>query len=216
MGLAAREGGLPWILYENNITTTRAFALCFRDQGGIMSLGGVNTTIHNSNTTYVELKDNSKGFYAVYLHDILLRNPKDNSTTTIGVSPTHLNTGKGVIIDSGTTDTYFPLKIKSNFQKLFFKITSLHYSSGATVHKAKLVSHLLPSIIYRFQGKDGNPVDIERPWNSYTEVTNDGFVAFRIYIKEQTGAVLGANFMNNMNVIFDIDRKVIGMASSHC
>jgi hypothetical protein len=216
MGLAAREEGLPWVLYANNITTTKAFALCFREQGGLMTLGGVDTTIHDSKTTYVELKDNPKGFYAVYLHDILLRSPKDNSTASIGVSPLQLNSGKGIIIDSGTTDTYFPILTKSNFLKQFYKITSLHYSSGVTVHKSKLVSHLLPSIVYRFQGSDGNPVDIERPWSSYTEVTNDGYLAFRIYLKEHSGVVLGANFMNNMNIIFDIERKVIGMANSHC
>ena len=40
--------------------------------------------------------------------------------------------------------------------------------------------------------------------------------AFRIYLTEASGAVLGANFMTDHNVVFDIDRKRVGFAKADC
>ena len=71
------------------------------------------------------------------------------------------------------------------------------------------------SLIYKFDGPNG-VIDIERPSSTYIETTNDGFLAFRIYLKEPSGTVLGANFMNNLNIIFDIERELIGFAVSDC
>ena len=43
-----------------------------------------------------------------------------------------------------------------------------------------------------------------------------GKFAFRIYLTEGSGAVLGANFMNGYNVIFDKDQRRVGFAKSEC
>jgi len=215
MGMAAREETIPFILYSNNITITKTFALCFREKGGLMTLGGVDMSIHKSPISYINFKVNAKGFFIVKLNDILLRNPNNNVTTSINVPSSILNDVKGVIIDSGTTDTYLPIKSKSNFVKLFYNISGIHYIAGLTTNKTKDILHTLPSLIYKFDGPNG-VIDIERPSSTYIETTNDGFLAFRIYLKEPSGTVLGANFMNNLNIIFDIERELIGFAVSDC
>lgn len=215
MGMAAREESIPFILFNNNITSSKVFALCFRNNGGVMTLGGVDTSIHDSPISYIKLSINSKGFYVVKLREVLFRDPTNNVTTSLDQTQSMFTDLKTVIIDSGTTDTYFPTISKETFTKLFLKITGLHYSPGVSVFKAKDRMHLLPSIIYRFEDPNGHFIDVERPPSSYVETTNDGFLAFRIYI-HSNGAVLGANWMNNLNIIFDVDRNHIGLADSKC
>ena len=43
------------------------------------------------------------------------------------------------------------------------------------------------------------------PWTSYVDSVGDGKYAFRIYLNEPGGFLLGANFMNGYNIIFDAD-----------
>ena len=37
----------------------------------------------------------------------------------------------------------------------------------------------------------------------YVDAVGGGKFAFRVYVSESSGAILGANFMKEMNVIFD-------------
>lgn len=43
-----------------------------------------------------------------------------------------------------------------------------------------------------------------------------GKYTFRIYLTEKNGGVLGANFMNDLNVIFDVEKNRIGFVKSTC
>jgi hypothetical protein len=54
------------------------------------------------------------------------------------------------------------------------------------------------------------------PWTSYVDSVGGGKYAFRIYLSEGQGVVLGANFMNGYNIIFDPDGSKIGFAKSIC
>ena len=48
------------------------------------------------------------------------------------------------------------------------------------------------------------------------ERIGDGKYAFRVYLTESAGAILGANVMNNHNVIFDVDNRRVGFVPSLC
>lgn len=63
---------------------------------------------------------------------------------------------------------------------------------------------------------DGNPFPVVMKWSSYLDIVGSGKYAFRIYLTEGQGMVLGANFMNNHNIIFDPDGQRIGFAKSSC
>jgi hypothetical protein len=54
------------------------------------------------------------------------------------------------------------------------------------------------------------------PPSSYADVSSNDFYNFRIYMSEPEGAVLGANFMNNYNIIFDAEGGRLGFAISKC
>ena len=50
----------------------------------------------------------------------------------------------------------------------------------------------------------------------YVDSVGNGKYAFRIYLSEPSGFLLGANFMNGHNIIFDQDGGRVGFARSKC
>jgi hypothetical protein len=48
------------------------------------------------------------------------------------------------------------------------------------------------------------------------EAFKGGRYASRVYLTEASGAVLGANFMNGHNVVFDIEQLRVGFVQSDC
>ena len=52
--------------------------------------------------------------------------------------------------------------------------------------------------------------DVVEPWEGLRELT------IRIYMEEPEGAVLGANFMYNYDVLYDLERNRIGFARANC
>eukprot|EP01006_Ploeotia_vitrea_P032593 TRINITY_DN64783_c3_g1_i1.p1 TRINITY_DN64783_c3_g1~~TRINITY_DN64783_c3_g1_i1.p1 ORF type:complete len:591 (+),score=-27.31 TRINITY_DN64783_c3_g1_i1:901-2673(+) len=74
----------------------------------------------------------------------------------------------------------------------------------------------MPNIIFVLESVDGTPFRVNMPWTNYVDSVGNNKYAFRVYLSEGSGAVLGANFMNGMNVIFDRDKNRIGFATSSC
>ena len=241
MGMSASDDTLSHQLVLQNITQTKIFAMCFSVGGGILTLGGVDQTIHTPGTDiqYAKLMK-PKGWFTVKLIDISMRaspsskyfsqgghkkistensqyQKKTDFEISIKSDYAALNGKKGVIVDSGTTDTYLPLGIQNLFENLFRKISDGIHFSSSTVVLTQSQLDALPTIIYSLQGLDGfPPIQIESLPSSYTESLGNGKYAFRIYLTETNGGILGANVMNNNNVIFDIDNRRIGFAPSTC
>lgn len=234
MGMSATEDTIPHQLVTQKITKSKIFALCFSVGGGILTLGGVDQTLHKegSSIQYAKLLK-PKGWFTVKLLDVAMRasphsrhlavikrtrtNSSKNSTYSINADVAALNFRKGVIVDSGTTDTYLPVGVRDLFEKLFKKITDGITYTNSNIALSRNQVDKLPTIIYTLEGEEGSPpIEIETKPSSYMESLGDGKYAFRIYLTESAGAILGANVMNNHNVIFDIDRKRVGFAPSSC
>jgi hypothetical protein len=222
MGMSSAENTLPWLLVKNKITKTKVFAMCFKIGGGILTIGGVDPSVHiwnNKPSTVLYAKSyKPMGWFTVRLIDILFKNPLTGTSKSIGVPSTTYNTGKGVIVDSGTTDTYLPTPVRSNFEKTFKEFSNgIKYSTNYMQLSSKQRSEL-PTIIYRIQGlEEGSFIDIESLPSSYSDQDSTGkSTIFRIYLTERSGSVLGANFMNGHNVIFDAEQLKVGFAKSDC
>jgi hypothetical protein len=230
MGLSASEETLPFQLVKNKLASTRMFSLCFKIGGGVLALGGVDPSIHQytppgvessaKNKEYTKMEfvklTKKRGWFTVSVMDILMTNPKDKTTTTIGGPIFKCNAGRGTIVDSGTTDTYLPSALHGNFARMWKSITGLKYKNEAVVlNKAQYAT--LPIITYRLESvHQGKHVDVTVHPNSYMEKqANDKYVP-RVYVSEAVGAVLGANFMDKHNVLFDIDNLRVGFAKSDC
>jgi hypothetical protein len=143
MGMSAADDTLPHQLVAQRVTTTRTFALCFSVDGGVMTLGGVDPRLHVPGAVMKHARlMRGRGWYTVRLLDVALR-PAPSSTSSspspsssssllsssslprvaavsLGASTQVWNGAKkGVIVDSGTTDTYLPQSVKETFERLF-------------------------------------------------------------------------------------------------
>ena len=214
MGLSLSDDTLTPQLVKNGITSAKIFALCFRIGGGILTIGGVDQRIHTKpGIQYAKLMKNS-GWYTLHLLDIMLA-PQTGTPESLGFPVTKYNEGKGCIIDSGTTDTYLPAALMGKFTEIFKKIAGIPFSTGNIQLSAEQLAKM-PNIVFNFEGTDGKPFEVAMPWTSYVDSVGNGKYAFRIYLTESTGTVLGANFMNGMNMIFDQDAQRLGFARSNC
>lgn len=226
MGMSAADGTLPFQLVHQGATKTKVFAMCFRVGGGLLTLGGVDTSIHTlENSILFARLVKSRGWYTVLLQDVMMKSQGDGIVTSIGGDKSKYNAAKGTIVDSGTTDTYLPRSIAAQFKQMYKKISGIDFSNSA-VQLTPAQYSKLPIIVYRMEKFRGpneptTYIDIECPPSSYME----GFMSSgkqarkltnRIYLTEVTGVVLGANFMNNYNVIFDPDGLKVGFAKSDC
>ncbi len=226
MGLSAAEETLPFHLFKHKLAASRMFSLCFKIGGGSLALGGVDQSLHyytpigdtkqqSSSIEFVKVLKR-RGWFTVKLLDILMYNPSEKTTTTIGGPIFKCNAGRGSIVDSGTTDTYLPSALFSNFAQMFKSISGQKYKNEP-LSLSKEQYAKLPTIVYRIEAMEaGKYVEISVHPSSYVEKQASGKFVPRVYLTEGTGAVLGANFMDRHNVIFDVDNMRVGFVKSDC
>ncbi|KAL7550499.1 hypothetical protein ACHAWF_013722 [Thalassiosira exigua] len=235
------------------------FSLCFSrsDQAdrdgtgaGAMTLGGVDPRLHASPMVFAKNVKGS-GFYAVHLKAVYMRKSGGVSAQTrdmsdmkkLPLSEDQLNRGN-VIVDSGTTDTYFNSQLAGPFKKMWKEMTGKDYNHSPREMTKEQIDKL-PTIILIISGyadqtvgdePSDDPNDVANyvgdvtdlsssprdivlaiPGAHYMEYDPDnGKYVPRFYTEESSGSVLGANAMMGHDVYFDIARGRIGFAESEC
>lgn len=120
MGMSAHPATLPKRLYDAGKIEYNMFAMCFRRElgtskrgvsAGSMTFGGFSNTLDTSPMVYA--KNMARiGWFTVYVKNIYIRtnggqsaksSDKFRNTVKVAVDVNTLNSGKGVIVDSGTT-----------------------------------------------------------------------------------------------------------------
>jgi Xylanase inhibitor N-terminal len=250
-------------MYRANKISSQAFSLCFSRQplaeregteAGAMTLGGVDTRLHATPMVYTPNPSSSgtrSGFFNVKVRRVLLREGRaGESAQSLLTNPNEgikvldltdkvLNSG-GVIVDSGTTDTYWNRGIASEFNNVFQQLANRPHDNNAwELTNEELLS--LPTILFQLEsdlettnphiddafhtpGMAGaldpeHPADIilAFPPTHYMEYDdNTGKYTSRFYATEGRGSVLGANAMMGHDVFFDVDHSRIGWAESTC
>ena len=146
MGMSAASDTLAYQLFENKVFNTRAFSMCFRVGGGVLTLGGIDERLNHSPIQYVKLLK-PQGWFTLRLLEVALTrggssglNGTDAATSEaprVIVAPVGTyGKGKGCIVDSGTTDTYLPAAIAKQFNHIFKELTGKTYSNKAQVCSA--------------------------------------------------------------------------------
>jgi hypothetical protein len=246
-------------MFSAHKISVQQFSLCFSrpptsdrkgTEAGAMTMGGYDTRLHDkSELVYATLDHSSSGFYSVHVRKMYLRagGGGDSASSTndsldlvqLDISETDVNRGQ-VILDSGTTDTYFTRRIATEFSNAFKELTGKKYShSGVMLTKEELDSY--PTIIIQMVGDETmnkqirgekanvvgladvidpehpNDVILAIPPSHYFEYDEDykKYVA-RFYTDEGSGSVLGANSMMGHDVFFDVDNNRVGLAESSC
>lgn len=262
MGMENEDTAFWKQMYTKAAIPRPEFSLCFSRSdeamregtgAGAMTLGGVDPRLHMSPMVYAKNVKGS-GFYGVTLKAMYLRAGGGVSAQTtqedmnsgnvhkLPLSENELNSGN-VIVDSGTTDTYFNRALDGPFKSLWKELTGRSYDHSAMeLSEEELAT--FPTILLVLSGYDGevvgdeptgNPDDIAGyvggtglsnnsrdvvvaiPASHYFEYDYDtGKYVARVYTDEGSGSVLGANAMMGHDVYFDNARGRIGFAESNC
>jgi hypothetical protein len=101
MGLANSEHNFISILNKVGALKSDVFGLCLAQMGGYFSMGEINTTYHKEKISYLKMERSSL-FYSIGMIDIYVNNKKINS---------YKKSKYQIIIDSGTTISYFPKEV---------------------------------------------------------------------------------------------------------
>ena len=115
--------------------------MCFQRQistskrgvtAGVMTLGGVDERLNASPMAYAKNMA-SMGWYTVYVKNIYIQNNEDAAedhgkrVLQIPMDLLEVNSGKGVIVDSGTTDTYLHKNLAKSFGTIWKQVTGKDY-----------------------------------------------------------------------------------------
>lgn len=212
LGLAIHQSSFIQALFDAQAIPRNSFSLCMTKEGGTLSLGGANS---ESEMAYTRIS-REHGWYAVEVMDVKLDHSCVaclNSTELIA-----FRSGKGTILDSGTTDTYFPLAMATHFGQVWKDLTGMTYAQRKRSYTF-IEYQLLPKIHVLFRGganltifpenyMEGLPKII--PWSSTVTLVN------RVYLDEREGAVIGANAMIGHEIYFDTQGHTVGIVRSTC
>lgn len=258
IGMSAHPATLPKQLFDAGRLEHNLFALCYRRElgtsrrgvhAGSMSLGGVSTSLDSSPIVYAKNLVRL-GWYTVYVKNIYIRSGGGQSARTKGdikgrtirvsLDRNAINSGKGVIVDSGTTDTYLNKRVGREFKKAWKKITGLPYSH-VPISLTPEQLHSLPTVLIQCQAatrtKDPSiedysaipgytgDLDPSAPEDLLIAVPATNYMDYspitkrymsRLYFTEGSGSVLGANTMQGHNVVFDWENGRVGFSESSC
>ncbi|KAG6572792.1 Beta-secretase 2 [Phytophthora cinnamomi] len=213
MGLGRHRSTVMSYMLNAGRVTQNLFTLCFDGNGGELVFGGVDYSHHTSDVGYTPLLNDNSAYYPVHVKDIRLNG------ISLGIDVGTINSGRGVIVDSGTTDTFFDKKGNRAFMKAFSDAAGREYSEK----RMKLTSEelaALPVISIILSGMKGDGTDdvqLDVPASRYLTPSDDGGSYYgNFHFSERSGGVLGASTMVGFDVIFDVGNKRVGFAESNC
>jgi len=257
MGLSQHDATLPRSMYNQGKLRNRIFGLCFRTEmvvskkgisAGVMTLGGIDRRLDSTPMVWARNLART-GWFTVYVKKLYLRpgggssakieNPENIITITADLF--NINSGKGVILDSGTTDTYLHKSLAQPFNNAWKKITGKPYTN-LPVKLTRQQILKLPTILVQLVPYDtgfddnlgspddviglvGNTLDENSPTDVIIAIPATHYMEYspsknvytsRFYFTETRGGVLGANALQGHDVVFDWDYGRIGFAESSC
>jgi Eukaryotic aspartyl protease len=240
-------------MYQAGAISSKSFSLCFSRpqavdvEAGALTLGGSDRRLHQSDMVFAPLQKQGNAFYTVILRKMYLRsghprtaNATDYQYRLLKVKELALNRGQ-VIVDSGTTDTYFSRAIQTEFKRAWKELTGKDYTQkGQTMTQEEILA--MPSVVLQIAGDEGRNgalrrsaatpvsglaelIDPDHPHDMIWIIPPTHFFEYDeakqeysagVYINLESGSVLGGNAIMGHDVYFDIGNGVIGIAESDC
>jgi hypothetical protein len=219
LGLERTAYSLIQTMKDQGVVDRASFSICLHAAGGWLAVGGAQTDRHATDMrwTAVPLAEmhawHSVVVEQVWLGDVLVA---DNVTAPGVMESFHL--AKGTILDSGTTDTYLPARLRTLWEPLWEQQTGISWRQ-----RTRMYTHAeyqrLPEIHLMLQGNVTLTISPEfymegavpaSPWRGQIQLTN------RVYTDENIGAVLGLNAMMGYDIYYDGEGQRIGIAKADC
>jgi hypothetical protein len=215
MGLSRHANSLPQVLQKRNVTASAVFSLCLETGNGILTLGGVDQSLHKKREKiqYAKLLRNTE-YWSVQISAVQLG--ADNAQRDFRV----LNKG-GVIFDSGSTDTVLPVALRPLFTKMIPEMKKMDKQNQFVCTRDLL--RKLPPVVIDLVGIGGNwtvprPVHLSLSPAEYLTMVDSASNTYElsIYFDDAGGVILGANAMSGYNTIFDGERNRVGFVPAKC
>uniref|UniRef100_A0A7S3PYZ2 Peptidase A1 domain-containing protein n=1 Tax=Chaetoceros debilis TaxID=122233 RepID=A0A7S3PYZ2_9STRA len=228
-------------MYNNRAIDTKQFSMCvsknlfFGEIAGALTLGGNDERLNQSPMRYMQLHSedgmHGVGIRKIHVHKSGGETIADMDFTKLDdfehvkVDSATLNDG-GVILDSGTTNTYLSEKLRPALDEAWLEVTGQKFpTEPIKISSAEIKKW--PTLVFQMKGPEKSiNLDIDR-------TTSDMKVAFpssrymqlnartkmfepRFILGEDYGNIIGENFMRGHNVFFDVDNWLVGFADSDC
>ena len=241
LGLTIHETSLVTAFYNEGLIRSDAFSLCFTQEGGVLSLGGSldpHKFHHSQGMKRTPISKHEHGYYSVEVIRLVVGN--NTIVTDINTKPRllrEINAGKGCILDSGTTDSYFPESLLRPIRRAvleYGKARSGEITGEIPVlddHDLDLFSPKLRERPYTYQEFEvllptvtlvfANEVALNILPKHYMEnvpldassgnvVPWEGTLILtnRLYFEEENGSVLGANAFFGYDILFDATNEL--------
>jgi len=151
---------------------------------------------------------------------------------------------KGIIVDSGTTESYFPTHMNFPFQEAFKTLMGFDFKSQVLGSSGVNPETDYPTILLQLRAapnveddglmdENGVPlaglageIDLDNPNDVILEIPPKNYMKWsknsksytnRVHMTElSTYGVIGANAMFGHDILFDVDNKRVGFAKSDC
>ena len=222
MGLANNENNFISIMNKVGALNNSIFGLCLDLRGGYFSIGEINNTFHKEKISYVKMERSSM-FYSIGINDIFVQNKIINSFK---------KTKYQVVIDSGTTISYFPKEVFNEIVDVVQKICN-SYEDKNSCGKYSYDKDLGPCFIFDDIQKLEKGVfnywpnfsfilsnEYNFKWFSKNYFFNDTTkktVRACMGFNHQLGKfTMGSTWMIGHEIIFDIINRKIGFVEAYC
>ena len=199
-----------------------SFSLCFsssydlEDLAGILTLGGYDDRLIAGEELQWAKRGtvgNMKRAFFVFVQDVFFRSDDSTITPLEGFDASTVNR-HGILLDSGTTITYFPESQKTAFISAFNKLTGHKWSYNLMLTLEQVQA--LPTLVVTLKGLNGEAgAQLEMPPLHYFDLSYSEDNMYEPAIDfGDSKAVFGANMLQGHNVYFSEDK--IGVALSNC
>ncbi len=159
MGLSQHEAALPSVMYSQGKIKNGVFSLCFRKEvvvskkgisAGVITFGGIDRRLSSSPMVFAKNTSRKGGWYTVYVKNVYLQSGDSSKEapseiTKVPFDIHAINSEKGVIIDSGTTDSYLHKSLSQPFNEIWKQLTGSSYSN-APIRLTRAQLNSLPTI----------------------------------------------------------------------
>lgn len=216
-GMAPGGSGRPTILEDifrdKRSVNTAMFALCLAEEGGLLSVGGVNRSHHlRKQITWIPMV--VRNYYAVDLNEVSV---KDTGMKLSGFGTT--------VVDSGTTYSYLPLELYKQLAEEVSRFCKENAGCGGQPHddscwrlqgsSSREALARFPTLQLTFSGGKTVPWKPEAYMYRPKAHENSWCYGFQSngLVKE---TILGATWFLHHEVIFDVAGRQLGVVEASC
>ena len=222
MGLANNEYNFVSLMNKVGAIDKNIFGLCLAQIGGYFSIGEINTTFHKEKISYVRMERSSL-FYNIEMNDIFINDIKINSFAKKRYQ---------VIIDSGTTISYFPTEVFNEIEEKVKSICNSYENKNAC---GKYAYDKDLGLCFIFESKKHMEDSVLNYWPNFSFILSNNYnfrwkpeqYVFNESNKKRARACMGFNsqqgkftmgstWMIGHEIIFDVNNKKIGFAEAYC